>query len=398
MNQPNFILGIDISKDFFDCTLIDQSEKLIFQQKFSMDYTGFDTLNQLLKQYPQDQLLICLESTGIYHLNLLCFLLEQQYQVVLVNPLLVNAFLKSITLRKSSNDVKSAYGISLFAKRNWTTLNLAKKEELTSLKSLIRERESYAKEIAKVKTEIKGCLNQLFPELPRKINVFTKSILNLLLQAPSAKIIKMKRTKTINKFLSGNKGNKLSTTAEQIKSLAEKSVGITNPNLEKVLISKIKKLLFFQSELDSLDTLIDENIKQFPSIKADINTIKSIKGIGDITAKNFVVEIIDINNFESHKQLTAYIGTDPAIKQSGSSIHVQGKITKRGNSYLRRTIYQMALGVSRCNPIFKDYLLKKRTEGKKYKQAMIAVANKLIRTIFTMLKNKTEFNPNYNTL
>ena len=51
----------------------------------------------------------------------------------------------------------------------------------------------------------------------------------------------------------------------------------------------------------------------------------------------------------------------------------------------------MAVGVIRCCQHFTDYFQKKISEGKKYKQAVIAVANKLIKTLYAMLKNKTSF-------
>jgi transposase len=89
------------------------------------------------------------------------------------------------------------------------------------------------------------------------------------------------------------------------------------------------------------------------------------------------------------------MGMDPTIKQSGSSINVNGKISKRGNAHLRRTLWQMASAVKRYSPTFEEYYQKKRNEDKKYKQAVIAVANKLIKTLYALLKNKSHYSENY---
>jgi|GEM_PF-6568119 len=51
----------------------------------------------------------------------------------------------------------------------------------------------------------------------------------------------------------------------------------------------------------------------------------------------------------------------------------------------------MAIGTIRSCEKFNTYFTKKREEGKKFKQAVIAVANKLLKTIFVMLKNKAKF-------
>ena len=52
---------------------------------------------------------------------------------------------------------------------------------------------------------------------------------------------------------------------------------------------------------------------------------------------------------------------------------------------LRRTIWQMAIGTIRTCPKFNDYFTKKREEGKKFKQVVIVVANKLLRTKLNLM-------------
>lgn len=391
MDNPQFFVGIDISKDTFDYVCINDKENIVLHEKLSMEYDAFNTFKSNLEKFNNSNLFICLEATGIYYLSLLSFLLDNGFTAAVVNPILINAFIKSLSLRKNKNDKKDALAIAAFAKRTSHSLKIASKQDLDTLKPLIRERESLAKSIAKSKTEIKGCLVQLFPELMNITNVFNKAIINLLLIAPSKSAIAMKKPNSIQKIFDKSKGNRINISPETIINTAKKSIGIANKNLEIVLISKIKRLILFQDELKALDELIQSNVDDNDDMNSNIEILKSIDGIGNITATNFIVEINDINHFKSHKQLSAYIGLDPATKQSGTSINVKGKITKRGNSYLRRTIYQMAVSVSRYNPVFKEYLHKKIAEGKKYRQAIIAVANKLLRVIFSLLKNKNNF-------
>lgn len=130
----------------------------------------------------------------------------------------------------------------------------------------------------------------------------------------------------------------------------------------------------------------------------DIELLTSIAGVGKDSVSSFLTEIGDISNFETHKQIIAYMGTDPAVYQSGTSVNIRGSISKRGNSHLRRTIWHMARAATVWNETLKSYYDKKRNEGKTFKQSVIAVANKLIRIIFTMLKNRTKFESNYSNL
>ena len=230
-------------------------------------------------------------------------------------------------------------------------------------------------------------------------------MLNLLLQAPSRRAIRNLKEKKIQKILDSTSGNKVKISASEILSLAKNSIAVSDRHLEKVLTSKIRRLIIFQEELSLLNEELENSLED-TDINNDIEILQSIPGIGSVTSKNFMVEISSVDKFKSVKQLSAFIGIDPSIKQSGTSINFEGKISKRGNANLRRTIWhpseatipheggQMATSVIRSCPKFKAYYDKKRSEGKKYKQAVIAVANKLLKTIFILLKNKTKFNEN----
>lgn len=392
-----YFLGIDISKDSFDFCFTDETEKVLYKDHYQMDMTDFTKLSEYLSPFSKDEILIVMEATGIYHLNLLSYLLEQDLSVSVVNPLFIHAFTKSMTIRKTKTDSKDAHIISLFAKRNGATLKLSKSDDLESIKPIVREKEKLIKAMSAIKTDMKSIVNQVFPEMLKNTNIFSKSSLNLLLQAPSKRIIRNLKEKKIAKLLSSDttRGAKPKVGASEILSLAKNSVGINNQSLEKVLISKIKQLEFLQLQLDEFNEIIESFVDEHHN--DDIELLTSISGTGKPSAASFLIELGDISNFATHKQLTAFVGTDPTIYQSGTSVNVKGSISKRGNSHLRRTIWHMARAATVWNDTLKAYYDKKRSEGKTFKQSVIAVANKLIRIIFSMLKNNTKFSTNYNS-
>ncbi len=192
------------------------------------------------------------------------------------------------------------------------------------------------------------------------------------------------------------KQHKPKLSAKEILLLAENSIGINNQSLEKILISKIKQLEFLQIQLDEYNEVIEQFVDEHHN--DDIDLLTSIGGVGKPSAASFLTELGNINNFATHKQLTAFIGTDPTIYQSGTSVNIKGSISKRGNSHLRRTLWHMARAATVWNETLKAYYDKKRSEGKTFKQSVIAVANKLIRIIFSMLKNNTKFDINFSKL
>lgn len=109
--------------------------------------------------------------------------------------------------------------------------------------------------------------------------------------------------------------------------------------------------------------------------------LQTIPGVGPLTSAACISEIQDIHRFAHTKQLIAFIGIDPKVHQSGSSIDKYRRISKRGSTILRTRLYNAcSVAVLRPNQ-FQIYFQKKRSEGKPYRVALVAVMNKMARVI-----------------
>lgn len=119
--------------------------------------------------------------------------------------------------------------------------------------------------------------------------------------------------------------------------------------------------------------------------------LRSIPGIG-VTASALLVAFVgDINRFDHPDKLVAYVGIDPRVKQSGTSIHGRGAITKRGNALLRHVLFQAAFIAKRRNPSFGHYYAKKKSEGKHHTSILCALERKLIHLIWAVWKRGAPF-------
>ena len=107
--------------------------------------------------------------------------------------------------------------------------------------------------------------------------------------------------------------------------------------------------------------------------------LQTIPGIGPYTAASIIGEVQDMKRFTTAKALIAYAGLDPKIIQSGKKLNSTGRMTKRGSSYLRRSIFISANAARRCDAQFKALYDKKRAEGKTYTEATCVVARKLLK-------------------
>lgn len=141
---------------------------------------------------------------------------------------------------------------------------------------------------------------------------------------------------------------------------------------------------------------LEEKIKILEKELAQYNRktqtlLKSIPGVGPITAASFVSEVSDIKRFKHPKQLVAYCGIDPKVYESGTSVKGKGHITKRGNKILRTRLYNAAnVAVQREN-MFQDFFQKKIKEGKPYRVALVATMRKMVHVIHVVWTREAPF-------
>ncbi|MCD6516768.1 MAG: IS110 family transposase [Candidatus Aminicenantes bacterium] len=389
-----FFCGVDISKSSFHATLLNHQGESLFSLSFPMSSDGFQNfISSFSSHCPnRDNLLIGMESSSSYHLNLLSFLHAQNFNCTLINPILIFNFAK-LSLRKTKTDKRDSSTIAEFLKDKSHTLT-QQKSPLLQLRALARERERISSDITALKNEIKRLLNILFPEILPLINPFTASSLNLLLAFPSKDAILNATAHQIQKVFSPKKGRKPSASPHMLISAAECSIGLSSPIYENILKTKITLLITLQDQLKKTAKLLIQSCQQ--KAPTQMNILKSITGISDVTASHFLAEI-ENKHFSSYKKLIAYAGVDPSVYESGQS-KIRGGISKRGNKCLRRVLYIMALSVIKRNHVFTEYFLKKRSEGKPFRMAMLAVIHKLIRTIHALLTKQIPFNPCHNSL
>jgi len=392
----NSFVGIDISKDKFDACGITGDEANLFQFSATMDRKGFEKLKGHLGTVSVSSVLIGMESTASYHVNLFSYLVSEGYRVILINPLLISNYVK-MQLRKTKTDKKDAVIIARFLLANGDTLiQRATPSLISDLRDLSRQRESLVDEMTSLKIEIKQILNITFPELEHMVGIFTKSIIKLLQQYPSAFALRDADLNQLSQMLIADSyGHKREAFAKKLIKAAHSSIGTNSTAKEMILKQKIALLLHLEDALQEITGMLIEMARKL--MEEDINIMTSIKGIGDKTAANFLVEMGgDINQFERSGKIIAMAGLDPAVYQSGKH-EGKGRITKRGNRHLRRVIWMMTTGVIQYSDAFKVYYLKRRKGGLPYKKAVLATAHKLIRVIYAMLTQRITFCPQGNS-
>lgn len=385
-------VGIDVSKDFSTAQGLNKNGKKLFYLRFAMNAEGFSELVKAMMKCSDNvtEITAAMESTGCYHINLFSFLSSKGIVCAVVNPLLVTNFAK-LSLRKTKTDKKDAQTIAQFLLANEDSLSkIAFSQDIRDMKDLARERESLTVMIAGIKNDIKRLLQGTFPELEKLCSPYGETMLHFLRQFPSARLVQAAKKRDIEKALicPEEKRKRVMVSADDIIAAAKTSVSSPGAAKELILTEKISTLLYLQGKKERITEVL---IGTCESLRIEeLEIIKSIDGVNDITGTSFLAEIGDIKNFSSYKHIIAFAGLDPSIHQSGQ-YEGRSTISKRGNRHLRRIIFIMTLCAVRKKNAFREYFLRRKQEGLPPKKAILATAHKFIRVIFAMLSNRTFF-------
>ena len=149
-------------------------------------------------------------------------------------------------------------------------------------------------------------------------------------------------------------------------------------------------------QLHRLDEAIDRLDKTFLAAArtdATARRLMTIPGIGPITATAIAASVPDVSGFEGPREFAAYLGLTPRQHSSGGKERL-GRISKMGNRYLRKLLVVGAHAVLFHRKPHGDPLrmwAKRLIEKKPFKLVAVALANKLARIVFALLKSQTNY-------
>ena len=137
---------------------------------------------------------------------------------------------------------------------------------------------------------------------------------------------------------------------------------------------------------------IDRDITELLANHPDAALIQSLPGMGVVMTAELIANIGDIRRFRSADALAAAAGLTPVLRQSGKS-HAIRRATG-GDKTLKRVFFQSAF-VALCHPESKAFYDRKRAEGKRHNQAVIALARRRINVIWAILNTRQPFVENF---
>jgi transposase len=176
-----------------------------------------------------------------------------------------------------------------------------------------------------------------------------------------------------------------------------KEVGGALARLEEELPAMLWHSL--QEQLAGLRRLEDEihqlekRIQIWLQADSDCQRIATIPGVGLLTASAAVATIGNVEVFKSGREFAAYLGLVPGQTGTGGKVRLLG-ISKRGDKYVRKLLIHGARSVLNHSKELEpglQALLKRRPKN----VVAVALANKMARTIWALLKHEREYQKGY---
>jgi transposase len=149
---------------------------------------------------------------------------------------------------------------------------------------------------------------------------------------------------------------------------------------------------YLEVQIEALKAQIQNHIDQHPGLKQQQDLLDSIPGVGSATSAWLIGEL-NLTRFDSARQAAAFVGLTPRSHLSGTSVRGKPKLSKQGNSLLRKLLYFPAVTAMTHNPLVRALCLRLEAKGK-HKMAIIAAAmRKLIHIAFGVIKSGKPFDP-----
>ncbi|MEY2336634.1 IS110 family transposase, partial [Acidithiobacillus ferrianus] len=153
-------------------------------------------------------------------------------------------------------------------------------------------------------------------------------------------------------------------------------------------------LLTIHQQIDAVRRQIQDHMDDHPDLKSQKALLLSIPGIGETTAAMLLAFLSPLTRFHSAKQVVAYAGLNPRIRESGQWAG-KSHIAKAGNVLLRKALYLPAVVAKRYNPVIAAFCDRLLARGKCPMQVIVAAMRRLLHIAFGVLKSGLPFNPNH---
>jgi transposase len=362
--------GLDVHRDtIVACILLGYGKSAKKEIKtFSTKTYGIKALAVWLNENKVRDVVV--ESTGIYWKPIFN-LMDESFNMVLVNPYHVK------NAKGKKTDVKDCEWLCRVFKIGAVKASFVPPKQIRRLRELVRYRSKLVGERSRVKSRI----------------IKTLESANVRLSSVFSDVFGYTSWLIVSKIVQGIRCviELTSYIHERVKTSREEIQQALESTLEEEDIDVLKRMINQKEYLDKAIDLVEEEIgKHCAPFLNDIERLKTIPGVGKMTAISIISEIgVDMSRFPTHEHLASWTALCPGNSESAGKQR-SGR-TRRGNPYIKTALLQAAWAASKAKNTYLQSKYRALAARKGSKKAATAVAHSIVVACFYMLRDKKEY-------
>lgn len=385
-------VGIDVAKEFHWAAAVDERGGELFSRRIDNEPAALQGLIGELEQLrlEHEAVSIGIDVVGGIASLLAAMLAESGFLVVHVPGLAVNRARQGTSGGEHKSDPRDAKVIAdqVRTRGDLRPLEVGSEVEV-ELRLLVGRRRELVVDQTRRIGRLRDLLASIHPGLERIVDPTQKASLVLLSRyVTPAEIRRAGKTRLVNHLLRPGR-----LPRPQIERLADEAVAaakaqqtaLPGEQLAAELVRELaQEALGVRDRLARLDSQIEETLTRHP----DSALIRSLPGMGATLTAEFIAEAGGISRFPTPDRLAAAAGLAPILKQSGKVRYLRR--ANGGNKALKRVLYQSAF-CSLQHPASRAFYTRKRREGKRHHQAVIALARRRVDVLHAILRTRQPY-------
>lgn len=405
VKPESLLFGTDLGKDRNVTVVLNNQAQQLDRFGFPHNREGYDYLyrqmDRLKEEHGEAEVLVGMEPTNFFWKLLAADMEEHQIPYRLVNAYTVKKHREGDYLDSSKDDPRDAFTVGDLlrtGKFTQTQLLHGPYAELRNYSSLYHRLRS---DLGRQRSLIFAAAKQLFPELERIFKDFTGHTARAMLKhhGAAAVIRELDQEEFISAVRSDFQGKRLwRSWLVQAHTLAKSSVGLKEGTkaLQHSLTAHVNTWEVLNTQCEEVKKGMAEIFNSLPESKY----ILSVPCFGPINGALTLGELGDPKNYSNIKQWTKLAGSQPVPDTSGQKQRGRTPMSRKGRPRLRTTLFYAVLYLIRKDELFirkYRYLQQRKKNPLTRMEAIGALMNKLLRILWSLVKNQTYYDPTYSS-
>ena len=402
IGETTLVVGVDIGSAFNAVGFMSKEGRVLGSYpKMPNSREGFEEFVKITEglkaKHGLSDVIIGLEPTGHYWRKFAYFAKAKGCEVRFVRTTALKHHRELDESSSAKSDQRDALTITNITREGKYIDTVIEDGRMRHLRILVKVREKIQKRNGSAKNSLHAALDDYFPELKEIFwSMHSRGLWALLQRCPFPEDVLALKISALKQMIGRASRRRVEASRKAVavyqaakESIGLKQIGSADRYRLKMCLEEVMRTGLM---IKDIEQEIKRMLKEIP----DAQYLLSIPGIGPISAAVFLGELGNPSYFQSSRQIVKYAGYDPQESDSGYRVS-RRFISKKGRWLLRKHLFLMSMRAVVLSRYFQEYYQRKLQTKNRFgqlprkKEILCAVAIKLIKVIFALLRDKRNF-------